>query len=526
MKTGMRSSLRFRLMFFVVAIVVIEAVIIAAAVLFLMARNEMSNTREQVKVITAISSDNLAPLIRAGNRNAVLERLLALKDGNIVFAQVYIGGRLNESVQNDTADVERAKELIQTDTNRLIDNQSEDLLAFSSPIFYGGEKIGVFVLGYSLKGYLTHIRDNSFIITVITLVILFLALLFSFVFVNSIVKAIKTVDQYAQKISKGDLSIHGIRRKRKDEIGSLLDSFERMNENLKSIIAKIKENTVELNSATREIEAATQEQTTGANEHASGITEVSVTLEELTATAKQITMNTGELVVASEEATRLLKAGETELRETLARLEDVSTISQTNAAKIVELGNRSELIGEMVEIIKDVSNKTNMLSINASIEASRAGEVGAGFNVVAAEIRELSKETLASAKNVGEAGSQIKNYLNDIVVSSESESRKVIESVDAMKKVAKSLEEIIEKIRKNNEFTQKIDVSIKQQESGSNQASVTMKQMAEIARQSAETARQTLRAVQDIVNFTNDLNNSVKEFNMGKATAQTGDPDS
>jgi methyl-accepting chemotaxis protein len=365
--------------------------------------------------------------------------------------------------------------------------------------------------------------SSAVILTVIVSILTILSVLIMIFVSNSIVKGITRLKDYALKISEGDLRIEGMTKTGKDELGSLAESFNRMRMNLKEVIAKVMEITMNLNSASKEIEAATQEQTTGANEHASGITEVSATLQELTITAKQITRNAGELVVASEEAMKLLKGGESRLVQTLRQIEEVGAISQANTAKIGELSKRSDLIGEMVEIIKDVSNKTNMLSINASIEASRAGEAGKGFSVVAAEIRELSKETLSSAKKVGEAGAQIQEYLHEIVISSESESTKVLESVKTVGEISRNLEEITRKIRSNTEFTKKIDLSIKQQESGSSQASETMKQMAEIARQSAETSRQTLKAVQDIVNYSNDLDSSIRRFRIGKDKGGEGD---
>lgn len=290
------------------------------------------------------------------------------------------------------------------------------------------------------------------------------------------------------------------------------DGFRKMNDKLTEIINTSQKTIVDLNSTSREIEAAAQEQTSGANEFASGITEVSATLEQLTITAKQITKNVGELVFSSEEVIKLLKESEKQLLNAVNLLEDVGKISTQNASKVNELGNRSNLINEMVETIKEIANKTNILSINASIEASQSGEAGARFSVVAAEIRELSKETIVSAKKAENAAREIQELLNTIIISSESESMKVLGSGTALKSIYSNVDNVMKKINNNYDFTQKIDVSIKQQESGSRQASDTMRQMAEIARQSAETARQTASSVQDIVKISVELDNITKRF--------------
>lgn len=510
----MKLSLKFKLILFINLIVIVEAALLVGIILPFMGNNEINSTIQQVQTIVEISSDNLAGFLKEKDKEAVTNRLIALKSSSIVFVQVYSGNILFDSVQEDMTVVQQLFSYIKPDTNRLVWVQTAGMLVYSSPIYYNGNKIGALILGYSLKSFNTQMIGNTVIAIIVGLFILAAAIFISMVFVNTIVKAISILSEYARKMSEGDLTLSAIQGQSRDEIGSLFASFNAMQENLKEVITRVSEIIVNLNSSSHEIDAAAQEQTTAANEHASGITEVSATLEELSITAKQITKNAGELVVASEEAVKLLKSGEGELHRTLTQIEEVGQISQSNTMKIGELGKSSKLIGEMVEIIKDVSNKTNMLSINASIEASRAGEAGRGFSVVAGEIRELSRETLTSAKKVGEAGAQIQNYLREIVVTSESESNKVMDSLKVVKTIAASLEEIIDKISNNTEFTQKIDVSIKQQERGSSQASETMKQMAEIARQSAEISRQTLQAVKDIVTFSNDLDASIRRFRL------------
>ncbi len=297
------------------------------------------------------------------------------------------------------------------------------------------------------------------------------------------------------------------------------DGFRAANRNLTEIIGASRDIVAGLNSTAREIEAAAQEQTTASNEHASGITEVSATLQELTITARQITNNVGELVLASEESMRTLKSGMQRLIAAGTLLEDAGAISRDNSTQIGELGKRSVLINEMVELIREVANKTNILSINASIEASRSGEAGSGFSVVAAEIRELSKETIESAKKADKAAKDIQDFLNSIVVSSGKESAKVQEGGATVKEISTAMGEVVSKINSNYSFTQKIDVSIKQQETGSVQAAETMRQMAEISRQSAENARQTLAAVKDIVRQAAGLEGAIGKFRPDDANA-------
>lgn len=294
---------------------------------------------------------------------------------------------------------------------------------------------------------------------------------------------------------------------------NIINKIDKQNKDLQEILVKLKKAIIELVAISREMHASVEEQNSSATQQASGITEVSATLEELSITANQITENASDLVVASEETIQKLTDGQSELDSTVKRLDDVSRISRNNNNLIQQLGKRSKLINQMVEIIKDIANKTNMLSVNASIEASRAGESGKGFSVVASEIREMSKETIVTAKKVEETAFEIQTFINDIVIASVSETDKVQQSAEVSKNLFGTINQVVEMINKNYSFTQKIDVSITQQENGSRQAAETMRQLTEVANQAAMVAKQTAKAVQNIVDLSNDLESLVQKYN-------------
>ncbi|MBN2737262.1 MAG: methyl-accepting chemotaxis protein [Spirochaetales bacterium] len=315
-----------------------------------------------------------------------------------------------------------------------------------------------------------------------------------------IIKLTKT----ATRIAQGEMGLQADVSGAK-EVAVLAEVFNQSHQYLMEIITKAKELTIHLNSSTQQIQSATQEQTSAANQSASGTTEVSATMEELSITAKQITHNVGELVVSSQESIKALQEIGNQLRRVTDQLTEVTGISQKNTKEIEELGKRSVIINEMVELIKEVASKTNILSINASIEASRHSQRGSGFSVVASEIRDLSKETIDSAKKAEQAGRDIQDFLDSIIISSASESDKVARSSEITNGIFKNIEEVIGKINLNYNFTQKIDISIKQQEKGSIEAAETMRQMSEVARQSAQTSQQIQVAIKDITNLSKTL---------------------
>jgi methyl-accepting chemotaxis protein len=383
------------------------------------------------------------------------------------------------------------------------------------PITHVGEDLGILKIYYTNKN-IQIARNSQLFGLIIQIIFLSIVIIGIFtIFGNRMGRKLNSVITLLNEISAGKIkSLKKTEIKQKDEIGTLGKTFNTMLENLQNVSNNMQEIIMNLNSTSKEIQAAAQEQASSANINASGITEVSATMEELSITAKQITKNASELVIASGEAVKSLESGKEQLIEAVNQLEEIGKISKENTVNIKELGKRSVLINEMVEIIKEVANATNMLSINASIEASRAGEAGKGFSVVAAEIRELSKETITSAKKVEQAAHEIQNFIGSIINFSETESDKVIKSGIVARKVNDTMEGIIENINNNYTFTQKIDISIKQQEKGSEQVSSALKQMASNSRQSAEIAKQTTVAVTDIVKLTGALEKAIMKFDI------------
>jgi methyl-accepting chemotaxis protein len=414
-----------------------------------------------------------------------------------------------------------------------------DLVSRKQDILRDGQKLGEAHIWFT-NYYILEARDSVIALFLLMGSVLFVLMIGGFFFITNYVTApIGHLTGMAMKVAAGETgaavrlektrsrevaALSGALEQMTEELKRRAERFQAANDVLKEIILKAKDIVVNLNSSSREIESAAQEQTSGTNEYASGITEVSATLEELTITAQQITKNVGELVFASEESIKSLTTNEGRLLQTVSHLTDVGAISRKNAQEIGELGKRSALINEMVELIKEVANKTNILSINASIEASRSGEAGSGFAVVAAEIRELSKETIASAKNVEKAAREIRDFISSIIVSTEYESAKVVESGNTVKSICENLGAVSGKIGNNYSFTQKIDVSIKQQESGSRQAADTMRQMAEISRQSAGTARQILEAVKEIVALSSGLDATIAKVKTEESEPAVKNP--
>ncbi|MBN2736243.1 MAG: methyl-accepting chemotaxis protein [Spirochaetales bacterium] len=459
--------------------------------------------------LAVILPEILAQPLRSSD-NAQVEKIInaQLSSPDLMAIVVYAGDDIIGGIKSSQSEIQA-----------ITQNQDEQVLLetalFSreADIMMQGENIGQLKIFFS-RGPLDEVLRNSLISTLFQIIILAAAISgIFFIYSARLGKRLSKIAGKLQYIAQGKIkSLDQTPVTSEDEIGILEKSFNTTLEKLKQTSQDIQHITVNLYSTAQEIQSSAHEQASSASVNASSITEVSATLEELSITAKQITKNTSELLINSGEATKALEKGREQLNNAVNQLVDVGKMSQENTSQIKELGKRSVLISEMVDIIKEVVNATNMLSINASIEASRAGEAGKGFSVVAAEIRELSKETISSAKKVEQAANEIQQFIDSIIKSSEIESEKVMASGDVTSDFYNKINEIINLINTNYSFTQKIDVSIKQQERGSDEAAETMRQMAENSRQSAEVSKEISVAVKDIVSMGENLQSVLTSF--------------
>ncbi|MBN2738888.1 MAG: hypothetical protein JXR70_18040 [Spirochaetales bacterium] len=196
-----------------------------------------------------------------------------------------------------------------------------------------------------------------------------------------------------------------------------------------------------------------------------------------------------------------------------------------NSIQIKEFGNKSTLITEMVDVTKEGVNTTNMLSIITSIEASRTGENEKGFSFVTAKMRELSKESIASAKKADQSAFELYNFFVAIIISSESESQEKLDMGETTSTAHKKNEEIIKLVTANYSSTQKIDISRKQQERDSAEAAKTIGHMAKNSKKSAEISKQTTIAVKDIVSLEENLLKALKAFDTNSTQNHLQTPD-
>jgi methyl-accepting chemotaxis protein len=245
-----------------------------------------------------------------------------------------------------------------------------------------------------------------------------------------------------------------------------------------------------LSAAAAELSAASQQQASGASEQASAVSEVSTTIEELGSTARQIALASERVTTAAQQTLENLSSGQDAVDKSIRSMEQIRLRMQDVSARVLSLGERSQQIGEIIDLIDDISDETHLLALNAAIEAAGAGEHGRRFAVVAAEVKSLANRALAAAREVRGVIAEIQKATNASVLAAEEGGKEVERGVDLAHQAGQVMDAIVMMAERTAQSAAEISLATAQQQTASEQVVETMRDVAEVARQTASGARQ------------------------------------
>ncbi|MBI2469926.1 MAG: methyl-accepting chemotaxis protein [Planctomycetes bacterium] len=323
---------------------------------------------------------------------------------------------------------------------------------------------------------------------------------------NEMIKNMRLLARQATVISKGDLTISV------DAKGELANAFNYMLESLRALIKQTQDSIGRISSVSMEIFASSEEQSSGAAELAASVGEITATIEELSSSAKQIAANAESVEKVAEDSEATYHHGMEAVSASIHIMEDIKGVTKDSAGKILSLSEKAQKIGDVLGIIKEIAGETHLLALNASIEASAAGEFGKRFGVVAAEVRRLAERTKMSAEEIKGVVSEIQMATNAAVLSTEQSVKNVEKGVEIAQKAGQSIESIMNLTKETTDASRQIVMATQQQKSATEQVAVTMKEISEVVRQTAVGLKQTTAAVAELNKLADDLKDVVKKF--------------
>ena len=333
---------------------------------------------------------------------------------------------------------------------------------------------------------------------------------------DEVIKPVLESEKVLAKISMGDLTSR-VTGDYKGDHEILKSSINQMGESVSSILLRVKEVADAAASASNQISSSTEEMAAGAHEQAAQATEVSGAVEQMSKTIFETTKNTSAASDASRNAGKSAKEGGKVVEETIIGMDRIADVVKESADIVVELGKSSDQIGEIVQVIDDIADQTNLLALNAAIEAARAGEQGRGFAVVADEVRKLAERTTKATKEIAEMIKQIQKDTSGAVSSMKHGTTEVEKGKLLAHKAGDSLSEIITGAEKVAEIINQVAAASEEQSGAAEHISKNIESISSVTQQSASGIQQIAHASEDLNRLTLNLQELVAQFKVDES---------
>ena len=348
-------------------------------------------------------------------------------------------------------------------------------------------------------------------IIVVVVAAALLTVLLAWLLTRSIVTPLRKAVAVAQTIAGGNLT-QVIDDDGKDEPARLISALSTMQNNLRQTIQHIAGSSTQLASAAEELSAVTEEASRGLQQQNTEIDQAATAVNEMTAAVEEVARNAVSTSEASAQSNQAAREGRDRVVETVGAIQTMTQDVQNTAAMIEGLATQGRDIGKVLDVIRAIAEQTNLLALNAAIEAARAGEAGRGFAVVADEVRALAHRTAQSTQEIEKMVAGIQNGTGQAVQSMEQSNQRTQSTLEMARAAGVALEQITQSISLINERNLVIASASEEQAQVSREVDRNLVNIRDLATQSAAGADQTSAASYELSRLAADLNGMVARF--------------
>jgi len=301
---------------------------------------------------------------------------------------------------------------------------------------------------------------------------------------------------------------------RRDEFSHLAAGFNRMTDELTALVGQAQKSSAQVSTSMTEIAATSKQQQATAAETAATTTEIGVTSREIFATSRDLVRTMNEVSLVSEQAATLAGSGQSGLTRMEDTMQDVMDAAGSVSGKLAILNEKAGNINQVVTTITKVADQTNLLSLNAAIEAEKAGEYGRGFSVVATEIRRLADQTAVATYDIELMVKEIQSAVAAGVMGMDKFSDQVRRGMSEVQQVGTQLSQIIAQVQALAPRFQMVNEGMQAQANSAEQINQALLQLSEAAQQTVESLQQSSQAIDELNLVSNGLRNGVSRFKV------------
>jgi methyl-accepting chemotaxis protein len=356
--------------------------------------------------------------------------------------------------------------------------------------------------------------DAVRIFTILGIVALALAVLLTFL-LNSIVAApLREVSTAAERVAAGDLAVTLPGRERADEVGVLMETFRRMIASLRDMTREMGEGVSVLAASASQITASTAQVAAGSAETATAVSETTSTVEEVKQTALLSSQKARSVSETAQKTMQISQSGRRSVDESIEAMQHIHEQVQSIAQSIVKLSEQGQAIGEIIATVTDLADQSNLLAVNAAIEAAKAGDQGKGFAVVAQEVRSLAEQSKQATAQVRSILGDIQKATTGAVRATEQGGKAVDAGMKLSTQVSESIRLLTESIAESAQAAMQIAASAQQQLAGMDQVALAMQNINQASTQNVASTRQAETAAHSLQELGQKLKRLVEQYRV------------
>lgn len=427
-------------------------------------------------------AEDLASWQEGREREALVEAISALDEYNAAFRRYQ---QLQQTSENTEAQMERSAETVVGNAEKTYRAQQTLMTSVSE------------------VAYLT--------LGITSLVAILLGLLFAFLNARLILVPLKKVVATAERIAAGDLT-EPEKVDRKDELGQLHRAMRDMTVSLRELIGKISESIRQVATQAEQLSSGAEETSSGAQRQKLEMDQAAAAVEEMAASVFQVAASARHASEAAAEADSKTKRGDQIVSKVVSQIRNLKDVVERSKGSVNKLNVESQEIGKILDVIKAVAEQTNLLALNAAIEAARAGEQGRGFAVVADEVRALASRTQNSTTEIENLIGKLQQVAEDAVREMESSSRLTGDTVSLAGDASVLLSEVSASVSTIDGLNQQIASAAEEQSGAANQISESVTRVRDISGSSAKATENTASSSRELAKLGNDLQLGVSRF--------------
>lgn len=409
-------------------------------------------------------------------------------------------------------------------------------LSSQAQCFRGQKKIGVFQVFYSdklLKQKIQALKkeasldaekfeansrsqlENAIFSQSIGVFLILVVLVVSLIFFLRalVLKPLKNIAKIARQLSDFDLAV-SIDIKRKDEVGALLGAINEMASSFRMVLGQVQRSGIQVTSSSTELAATAREQEATMSNQLTSTHKVVASVEEISEVSNKLVKTMDQVAAMSQETAGFAAKGQSDLGRMASAMHNMESASKSISGRLETINEKAENITTVVVTITKVADQTNLLSLNAAIEAEKAGEYGRGFNVVAREIRRLADQTAVATLDIEQMVQEMQSAVSAGVMEMDKFIGEVKRSAEDVGRISIQLAKIIEQVQALSPSFENVNVSMAQQSKSATEINTAIVNLSEEMQQTMESLHESYTAIEQLNEAARGLQDEVSRFKV------------